>query len=45
MFEVEPGVTHEFQTYEEPTIIQEIAYVNYDPEDIQRETLGGPLDE
>lgn len=45
MFEVEPGVMHEFQTYDEPTIIQEIAYVTYDPEDIQRDILGGPLND
>lgn len=44
MFEVEPGVKHEFQTYDEPTIIEEIAYVRYDENDIHRERLGGPLD-
>jgi quercetin dioxygenase-like cupin family protein len=44
MFEVEPGVVHEFQTYDEQTIIEEIAYVRYDINDIHRERLGGPLD-
>ena len=44
MFEVEPGVRHEFQTYEEEAIIEEIAYVKYDDKDIDRETLGGSLD-
>jgi D-lyxose ketol-isomerase len=43
MFEVEPGVKHEFQTYEEPAIVEEVAYVKYDEHDIQRERLGGPL--
>ena len=44
MFEVEPGVKHEFQTYDECTIVEEIAYVKYEPGDIDREKLGGPLD-
>lgn len=43
MFEVEPGVKHEFQTYDTPTVIEEIAYVKYDEHDIARESLGGPL--
>ena len=42
-FTVNPGVTHEFQTYDEPTIIEEVAYVKYDPSDIFREQLGGDL--
>ena len=42
-FTVEPGVKHVFQTYAEPTIIEEIAYVVYDEQDIDREFLGGPL--
>jgi len=42
-FTVEPGVKHEFQTYYEPTIVEEIAYVKYDTHDIDREELGGPL--
>ena len=44
-FVVEPFVQHEFQTYEEPTTLLEIAYVEYDVNDIVRESLGGPLDE
>ena len=43
-FEVEPKVTHEFQTYNEPTVILEIAYVKYEPNDINRQALGGRLD-
>ena len=43
-FTVEPGVRHEFQTYYEPTLIEEIAYSVYDDHDIDREELGGPLE-
>lgn len=43
-FTVEPGVYHEFQTYEEHAVIEEIAFVTYDVNDIQRESLGGALD-
>jgi D-lyxose ketol-isomerase len=43
VFEVEPGVMHEFQTYEEGALVEEIAYVKYSPEDIHREKLGGNL--
>jgi len=42
-FTVPPGVTHEFQTYDEPTIIEEVAYVKYDSNDIHRKQLGGDL--
>ena len=42
MFEVEPGVKHEFQVYED-SIVEEIAYTKYDEADIQRETLGSVL--
>jgi quercetin dioxygenase-like cupin family protein len=41
-FTVDPGVKHEFRVYED-SIVEEIAYVQYDEHDIQRETLGGPL--
>ena len=41
-FTVEPGVEHEFVTYDEPTIVEEIAYVKYDKSDIHRSRLGGP---
>ncbi len=43
-FTVEPGVYHEFQTYEEPAVIEEIAYVKYDTGDIHRKQLGGDLE-
>ena len=43
MFEVEPGVKHEFQSYYEPVIVEEIAYVKYNEKDIIREALGGEL--
>ena len=44
-FTVEPGVAHEFQTYEDPAIVEEVAYVRYSESDISRERLGGPLEE
>lgn len=40
-FTVQPGVTHEFATNGKRTIIEEIAYVEFSSEDIQREKLGG----
>ncbi len=43
IFTTNPGGFHEFQTKEMPAIIQEIMFVKYDPSDIERETLGGPL--
>ncbi|PNX46093.1 MAG: hypothetical protein BV459_07115 [Thermoplasmata archaeon M11B2D] len=43
-FTVEPNVDHEFQTYEEGAIVEEIAYVIYDESDIDRKSLGGPLE-
>ena len=43
-FEVAPGLWHEFQTYEEDTIIVEVCYVKYDPSDITRDRLGGDMD-
>lgn len=42
MFEVEPGVIHEFQVYED-SIVEEIAYTRYDESDINRITLGSEL--
>jgi len=45
VFTVDPGIRHEFQTYELPTKIIEIAYVEYDVGDIYRQTLGGSLNE
>lgn len=41
IFTVQPGILHEFRTYDEPTIIEEIAYVKYDASDIHRQSLGG----
>lgn len=41
IFTVPPGVTHEFKTYKYPTIVEEIAYVQYDQSDIDRIKLGG----
>ena len=43
-FTVEPGIKHEFQTYYEPAIVEEIAYVEFNDNDIDREQTGGPLD-
>ena len=40
-FTTRPLEMHEFQTASQYTKIMEIMYVKYDPEDIQRETLGG----
>ena len=42
-FLVQPGIFHEFQTYEEKVVAIEICYVEYNKEDIFRETLGGDL--
>ena len=42
-FTVRPGEPHEFQTGDINAVLHEIMYVMYDPEDIQRETLGGPI--
>jgi len=40
-FTVFPGVTHEFSTNGDRTIIEEIAYVEFDKNDINRKELGG----
>ena len=45
VFTVEPGVMHEFLTYDDPCIVEEIAFVSYDENDIQRERLGGVTEE
>ena len=42
-FTVHPKDKHEFQTHEKPTKVIEIAYVNLNPEDIERGKLGGSL--
>jgi mannose-6-phosphate isomerase-like protein (cupin superfamily) len=43
IFTTKPGEMHEFQTAVKQTIIIEIMYVKYDPEDINRTELGGVL--
>ncbi|RLC75582.1 MAG: hypothetical protein DRJ03_30065 [Chloroflexi bacterium] len=45
IFTTKPGEWHEFQTTDSPALIQEIMYVQYSAEDIQRKKLGGPLNE
>jgi mannose-6-phosphate isomerase-like protein (cupin superfamily) len=45
VFTTRPGEWHEFQTHTLPALVMEVMYVQYDPEDIQRDKLGGPLDE
>lgn len=44
IFTTRPGEWHEFRTGEKPALIQEIMYVKYDPEDIERAKLGGPIE-
>ncbi len=44
-FTTRPGEMHEFQTVDKPSVLLEIMYVKYDPEDIERETLGGPIEQ
>ncbi len=43
-FTTHPGEMHEFQTKFQPAVIQEVMYVCYDAEDIDREKLGGRLE-
>jgi hypothetical protein len=38
-------VQHEFQTYEDGAVVEEIAYVVYDEHDISRDRLGGALED
>lgn len=40
-FLVQPGLKHEFQTFDEFTLVQEIAFVRYESSDIIRENEGG----
>ena len=42
-FTVPPGVVHEFRTKDKFTIVEEIAYVQIDSNDIDRKLLGGDL--
>ena len=45
IFTTRPGEMHEFQTLDTPAVVQEIMFVQYCPEDIQREELGGEINE
>lgn len=42
-FTVPPGIMHEFRTQNEFTIVEEIAYVEFDTSDIHRKQLGGDI--
>ena len=42
-FTVQPGVTHEFRTGAIETVIEEIAYVEFNKHDIHRKLLGGDI--
>ena len=44
-FTTRPSEMHEFQTATEQAKIIEIMYVQYDPEDIYRDELGGSLND
>ncbi len=43
-FTTKPGEWHEFQTTDKCAIVIETMYVKYEESDIERETLGGPID-
>ncbi len=43
-FTTQPRQWHEFRTPYGAAVIQEIMYVQYEAEDIERKTMGGPLD-
>ena len=43
IFTTRPLEWHEFQTRDKCAVIQEIMYVQYDAEDIERDKVGGPL--
>ncbi len=43
VFTTRPREMHEFQTALKPCKVVEIMYVCYDPEDIERQELGGPI--
>ena len=45
IFTTVPGEYHEFQTRDEKTVCIEVMYVQYDSHDIQRVTLGGPVEQ
>ena len=44
IFTTVPGEYHEFQTRDLKTTCLEIMYVKYDSHDIQRVSIGGPID-
>jgi quercetin dioxygenase-like cupin family protein len=44
VFTTRPLEWHEFQTAKESCKVIEVMYTKYDPEDIERETLGGPIE-
>lgn len=44
IFTTRPGEYHEFQTHEKSALIIETMYVQYEPDDIQRDRVGGPLE-
>jgi len=43
-FTTAPGEWHEFQTINVPATIIEVMYVQYNDDDIERKTLGGPIE-
>jgi len=42
-FTTRPGEWHEFRTPNGPATVIEVMYVQYDPNDIQRELIGGKI--
>ena len=44
-FTTRPREFHEFQTAKQPCKVIEVMYTQYDAEDIERETLGGPIEQ
>jgi mannose-6-phosphate isomerase-like protein (cupin superfamily) len=43
IFTTRPEEWHEFQTRDGNATVIEVMYVQYDPEDIERKKIGGPL--
>jgi len=43
VFTTNPLQWHEFRTPDGPALVQEIMYVRYEAEDIERESKGGPI--
>lgn len=44
IFTTNPTQWHEFRTPDGPALVQEIMYVRYDSEDIERKTKGGSIE-